>query len=96
VISHTTLAFRASLAKLPASVRQQARESYRVFVQDPYHPGLNFEHIGDSVYSVRVGLHYRALGLLQGNTIYWNWIGIHTEYDQKKKSFQGKKKRKLL
>jgi hypothetical protein len=33
------------------------------------------------IYSVRVGLDYRALGLRDGNTIIWFWIGPHAEYD---------------
>lgn len=34
------------------------------------------------VYSVRIGLGYRALGLLKGDTVTWFWIGTHDEYDQ--------------
>ena len=34
------------------------------------------------VYSVRIGVHYRALELLKQNTIYWFWIGTHAEYDR--------------
>jgi hypothetical protein len=33
-------------------------------------------------YSVRVGLGYRALGLREGEHVYWFWIGSHAEYDE--------------
>jgi hypothetical protein len=33
------------------------------------------------VYSVRVGIGWRALGLLEGDTVIWFWVGSHAEYD---------------
>jgi len=33
------------------------------------------------IYSVRVGMGWRALGLLEEETIYWFWIESHAEYD---------------
>jgi len=34
------------------------------------------------IYSARVSLNYRALGLLESEHIYWYWIGAHDEYDE--------------
>jgi hypothetical protein len=34
------------------------------------------------VYSVRIGIGYRALGLQEGDQISWFWIGSHAEYDE--------------
>jgi hypothetical protein len=34
------------------------------------------------MYSVRVGLHYRALGLPVNGGVHWFWIGSHAEYDK--------------
>ncbi len=31
---------------------------------------------------VRVGDHYRAVGLKQGNDVVWFWIGTHEEYNK--------------
>jgi len=31
---------------------------------------------------VRVGNHYRAIGLSEGNVIAWFWIGTHEEYNR--------------
>ena len=51
---------------------------------EPQHPGLDFKRVGrkSPVYSVRVGIGWRALGLLQGNTVVWFWIGSHTQYNR--------------
>jgi hypothetical protein len=34
------------------------------------------------VYSVRIGIGYRALGLREADTVSWFWIGSHAEYDE--------------
>jgi hypothetical protein len=31
---------------------------------------------------VRIGDHYRALGLLEPGVVAWIWIGAHAEYDR--------------
>jgi len=35
-----------------------------------------------NTYSIRVGLGYRALGIMEGSTILWTWIGSRAEYDR--------------
>ena len=45
-------------------------------------PGLRFKRIGDDV-SIRIGREYRALGILEGDTVTWYWIGKHDTYDRK-------------
>ena len=39
-------------------------------------------HNQEAMYSVRIGRGWRALGLLDSDTITWFWIGSHAEYDQ--------------
>jgi len=82
--SHTTRSFRKLLAKLPAAARDQAREGYRLFRLNPSHPGLKFKkvHADPAIYSVRVGIHYRAVGAVDGNDVVWFWIGAHAGYDK--------------
>jgi hypothetical protein len=48
---------------------------------DPTHPSLHFKKLG-RVWSARIGLHYRALGLMKDDTVEWFWIGPHDEYDR--------------
>jgi hypothetical protein len=82
--SRTTRRFRELFAALPSHVQQQAREAYRLFRQNPNLPGLRFKqvHRNPPTYSVRVGIGYRALGVLDGDTLVWFWIGSHADYDK--------------
>ncbi|MEO0531010.1 MAG: hypothetical protein AAF266_10620 [Planctomycetota bacterium] len=65
-------------------VRRQARTAYRVFAADPQHPGLRFKkvHTRQPIYSARVSAGYRAVGVVEGDTIVWFWIGSHADYDK--------------
>lgn len=87
--SHTTEQFRKLLGLLPRQTRQQAREAYRLFRQNPYHPSLRFKkiHATQPIYSARVNKDCRAVGIMKGDTIIWFWIGHHHEYDKLLKQF---------
>ncbi len=78
-----TAAFRERLGLLPASVRDQASRAYALWRTDPHHPSLQFKRVSprQPIYSARVGMGYRALGLWQLDTITWFWIGSHADYD---------------
>ena len=82
--SRTTRSFWKKFDALPASVREHARKSYQLWHDDPSHPGLHFKrvHTREPLYSVRVSRDYRALGLLEGDTMTWIWIGSHDEYER--------------
>ena len=82
--SVTSRQFREMYANLPPQVRQQSRRAYRLFQHNPSHPGLQFKKVDeeDNIYSVRIGLRYRALGQLDGPEIVWFWIGPHADYDK--------------
>jgi hypothetical protein len=82
--SYTTREFRRLFASLPRHVQRQARQAYRLFRQDTGHPGLHFKrvHLAPPIYSARVGIGYRAVGVFDADTITWFWIGSHANYDQ--------------
>jgi hypothetical protein len=82
--SRTTRRFRGLFSGLPAHVQRQAREAYRLFSQDPFHPGLHFKQVHDNppLYSARIGISYRAVGVRDGQSIVWYWIGSHASYEQ--------------
>jgi hypothetical protein len=48
--------------RLPADVRQAADKHFVLLKSYPNHPSLHLRKIGD-LWSVRVGLHYRSLGM---------------------------------
>jgi mRNA-degrading endonuclease RelE of RelBE toxin-antitoxin system len=77
--------FLALLEALPADAQRQAHDAYQLFKDDPRHGSLQFKRISPanpSLYSARVGDHYRVIGKLIGDTVYWEWIGTHAEYDK--------------
>ncbi len=69
---------------LPPEIRTQAENSYRTFKIDPTHKGLDFKKLAGTkdLYSVRIGIHYRALGRMNKSEIIWFFIGGHDEYDR--------------
>jgi hypothetical protein len=76
--------FWAAYRDLPSDVQLTAQKAYRLFREDPQHPSLQFKRINsrEPVYSVRVSLGYRALGLLENDEVTWFWIGTHSTYDR--------------
>jgi hypothetical protein len=82
--SFTSRRSREAYGNLPDQVRLQARRAYQLFRQNPSHPGLNFKKVDEenNVYSVRIGLGYRALGRIDGEAIVWFWIGPHGDYNK--------------
>ena len=74
-------AFWALLDALPTQVQELARKNFELLKRDPRHPALHFKSVG-RYRSVRVGLHYRALGTATEDGILWFWIGTHAEYDR--------------
>lgn len=66
--SRTTRQFWRLFKNLPADVQEDAKRAYRIFRDNPAHPSLHFKKLEgeDNIYSVRIGLEYRALAVLRG------------------------------
>ncbi len=81
--SKRTKQFKKLFAQLPSHAQEQAREAYKLFKQNPYHPSLHFKRIDpqEPIYSARISRSYRAVGRMEGNNITWYWIGSHADYD---------------
>jgi hypothetical protein len=82
--SHITRDFYECFKKLPETVKKTAKKNYRLWKNNAAHPGLNFKkvHSIKPVYSVRVGINYRALGIfVNEENIVWFWIGSHSDYN---------------
>jgi len=73
--------FWAAYDALPADVRRLADNSFAHLKTDPRHPSLHFKRVG-KLWSVRVGDHYRALGMDVEGGVLWIWIGSHADYDR--------------
>jgi hypothetical protein len=83
VISHTTERFRKAFRELPTKVQRRARQIFRMWKIDPWHPIFHFKqiHPTEPIYSIRVGIGWRALGIKQEDHLIWFWIGSHADYD---------------
>ena len=82
--SRTTRKFWRLFAGLPPDVQDDARRAWRLFENNPSHPGLQFKKLEgeDNLYSARIGLEYRALAVMRKDALVWFWIGDHEEYDR--------------
>lgn len=82
--SRATPRFWAAYRDLPPEIKAAARKAYQLFRENAHHPSLQFKkiHQRDPIYSARVTLGYRALGLLEDGEIAWFWIGTHAAYDR--------------
>ncbi len=82
--SHIDPDFRKRYLALPKEVRRTALADYLLWQADPFANSLHFKEINkkESVWSVRAGIGYRALGIRDGNAMFWTWIGSHTAYDR--------------
>ena len=79
--SSVTKSFRIEFANLPENIQALAIKNYRLWQADSSHPSLQFKRIGP-YWSVRVGLHYRALAREKAGCLYWFWVGHHHIYDK--------------
>lgn len=79
--SSTTPDFWKSYARLSTPLKERARRVYRVWKSNPRHPSLCFNKVGH-LWSIRIDAGCRAVGLQEGDTLYWFWIGDHDEYEK--------------
>lgn len=81
---HTLPRFWQLYHQLPKETRELADKNFDLLKSDPYHPSLHFKKV-DAVrklWSVRIGIQYRALGVEKPDGILWIWIGSHAEYSK--------------
>lgn len=67
--------------KLPQSIQKIADRNFGLLKENQKHPSLHFKKVNE-YWSVRVGIHYRALAVEVDDGILWFWVGSHSEYDK--------------
>ena len=67
--------------QLPAKIQTLADDNFDLLKANPRHPSLHFKKVG-RFWSARVGDHYRAIAIEDGDDFAWFWIGHHSEYDR--------------
>ncbi len=65
MISRILPSFKKSFGNLPKEVQHKAKEVYKRWKQNPFDTPLQFKQVHPSrpIYSVRIGLKWRALGI---------------------------------
>jgi hypothetical protein len=81
--SVTTERFRRLYAAASPRRQEQIKRAYELWRENPAHPSIRFKKVHDTepIYSARVDLDWRALGVLEGDTVVWFWVGPHDEYE---------------
>lgn len=72
--------FWACYQKLPEDIQRLADRCHELLLKDPRHPSLISRRSAN--FGPRVGLHYRAIAVEDGDDLIWVWIGTHAEYDR--------------
>ena len=82
--SETLPSFWKEYAKLDSELKQRARKAYQLWSENSFHPSLRFKCINsaENLWSVRITRGIRALGILEGDTVIWFWIGNHDDYEK--------------
>lgn len=81
MIHHASSSFWSAYKAQPASVQKLADRNYEILKTNPRHPSLHFKKIGQ-YWSVRIGIHHRALAIEVDDDLLWFWIGSHADYDR--------------
>ena len=82
--SATLPSFWEAYKSLDETTKVRARKAYSLWSQNPFHPSLRFKCINheENLWSLRISLDYRAIGILDADTITWFWIGNHSDYER--------------
>jgi hypothetical protein len=82
--SATLSSFWTAYKSLGEDIKRQARKAYRLWMENPFHPSLHFKCINreENIWSVRITRDIRAVGVLEGDTVTWFWIGSHDDYER--------------
>jgi len=59
------------------------KRAYLLWRANPAHPSLRFKKVHSTlpIYSARVDLDWRAVGVLKEGTLVWFWVGSHQQYE---------------
>jgi mRNA-degrading endonuclease RelE of RelBE toxin-antitoxin system len=76
----TTPEFWRHFERLPEEIQRLAKKDFELLKENPRHSSLRLKKAG-KFWTVRVGIHYRAIAKERAEGLNWFWIGHHSEYD---------------
>jgi hypothetical protein len=77
----TTPEFWQYFNVLPEEIQRLAKKDFELLKENPRHPSLRLKKAGN-FWTVRAGIHYRAVAKERAEGLNWFWIGHHSEYDK--------------
>ena len=82
--SATLPSFWKAYRSLDEQTRRRAQRAYQLWADNPFHPSLHFKCINspENIWSARISLSVRAIGVMDGDTVTWFWIGNHNDYER--------------
>lgn len=82
--SGTLPSFWEAYQSLDKNIKKSAIKAYQLWKENPFHPSLHFKCVNDEedIWSVRITRSYRAVGILEVDTVTWFWIGSHDDYER--------------
>jgi hypothetical protein len=78
---HASSKFWQHYHELPTEIQKLADHCYSLLKRNPRHGSLHFKKVGE-FWSVRVGIHYRAIAIENADDLIWFWIGHHADYER--------------
>jgi len=82
--SQTLPSFWKEYSHLHESIKKRARKIYLLWRENPFHPSLHFKCVNsaENIWSVRISKAYRAIRIMENDTVIWFWIGNHDDYEK--------------
>ena len=77
----TSPSFRSAYEVLPTLAQKIADRNYEILKTNPKYPSLHFKKV-KGYWTIRAGIHYRALAVEVKGGLLWFWIGSHAVYDK--------------
>jgi hypothetical protein len=69
MISQTSTRFWDCYDRLPDRIKSLADKNFVLWKTNPRHPSLQFKQVKPRLWSIRIGIEYRALAAYDGTTI---------------------------
>lgn len=81
--SQTLPSFWMAYRALDQNARSSTGKAFRLWDQNPFHPSLRFKCVNreENMWAVRISHGCRAIGVMDGDTVTWFWIGGHDSYE---------------
>jgi len=82
--SATLPSFWKAYQKLGKVGKERARKTFHLWSENPFHPSLHFKCVNteENIWSARISLDVRAVGVMDDDTVTWFWIGNHNDYER--------------